>query len=147
MAGENPEVYPTSFFKLSIGGVEAAGLFRECSGLDSESEAVESRSVKDGKQFIRKVPGQVKWSDITLKRGVDPKADLWTWRKKVIDGNVKDARVDGTIELISQVGESIATYSFIQGWPRKYTGASFDPKANDVAVEEIVICHEGFERK
>ena len=56
------------------------------------------------------------------------------------------AEVDGTIELIDYKGSAIATYSFKQGWPLKYTGASLNASGNEVALEELQICHEGMER-
>jgi hypothetical protein len=55
------------------------------------------------------------------------------------------ARVDGFIEMLDYNGTPIKRYKFLQGWPIKYTGVSFDPKSSDVAVEELQICHEGLE--
>ena len=56
------------------------------------------------------------------------------------------ARVDGKIELLDISGSAIATYQFKQGWPIKYVAATLDASTNNVALEELQICHEGFER-
>lgn len=142
------EPRPASHFRLDIGGNESVGMFREVSGLDSETTVIEHTSVDDqGNPLIRKVPGPQKWSDITLKRGVDNQLSLWEWRKKVLDEGPDAARVDGSITLQDYAGETIATWTFLQAWPTKYTGASLDPKSSDVAVEEITICHEGMSRE
>ena len=123
-------------------------MFRECSGLDSETTVIEHVSVdENGNPIVRKVPGPTKWSDITLKRGVDESADLWEWRKQVLDEGPDSARTDGFVELLDYSGSPIARWKFLQGWPIKYTGASLDPNSSDVAVEEVVICHEGMERE
>ena len=100
-----------------------------------------------GFRSIRKVPGASKWSNITLKRGVDENLDLWKWRDTVIKQGPDSARVDGTIELIDYDGSTIATYAFQQGWPIKYSGSSLNASANEVAIEELHICHEGLVRE
>ena len=142
------EPRPASHFRLNIGGKETVGMFRECAGLDSETTVIEQMSVgEDGKPAIRKVPGAEKWSNITLKRGVDENVELWKWRQKVVQEGPDEARVDGFIELIDYKGAPIARWKFVQGWPIKYTGASMNASGNEVAVEEVQICHEGMERE
>jgi phage tail-like protein len=96
---------------------------------------------------VRKVPGATKWSDIVLKRGLDENLELWKWRDEVVKEGPEKVRVDGTIEMIDYTGSTIATYSFLQGWLKEYKGASLNAGGNEVAVEEIHICHEGLERK
>jgi phage tail-like protein len=139
---------PSSHFRLSLGGRENVGMFRECSGLDSETEVIEQKSVDaNGQPVVRKVPGATKWSNIVLKRGLDEDLELWKWRDTVIKEGPEQARVDGEIELIDYTGETIATYSVLQAWPLKYAGSSLNASGNEVAVEELHICHEGLERK
>ena len=141
------EPRPASHFRLDLGGHEGVGMFRECAGLDSETSVIEQHSVDDnGRPLIRKVPGAVKWSNITLKRGVDESLDIWKWREQVINSGPDSARVDGNIALIDYSGSTIATWKFEQGWPIKYTGATLNASGNEVAVEEIQICHEGLQR-
>jgi phage tail-like protein len=141
------EPRPASFFRLTLGGHESVGVFKEASGFDSETEVIEHKSVdENGRPFIRKVAGNPKWSNITLKRGVDEALDIWKWRDTVIKEGADKARVDGKIELLDISGSPIATYQFKQGWPIKYVAATLDASTNNVALEEVQICHEGFER-
>jgi phage tail-like protein len=138
---------PTNHFRLSIGGAEAAGQFREVSGLDSEQEIVEHKGTdKNGNPITIKVPGNVKWSNIELKRGLDVDKKLWEWRYAVEMGGPDAQRKDCTLELIDYDGSAIATYNIRQAWPSKYTGAAMNAGSNEVAVEAITICHEGFKR-
>lgn len=59
---------PSSHFRLNLGGHESAGVFRECTGLDSETDVIEQKAVDaNGLPVVRKVPGSTKWSNITLK--------------------------------------------------------------------------------
>jgi phage tail-like protein len=141
------EPRPASYFRLTLGGKESVGVFKEASGFNNETEIVEHKSVDaNGRPFTRKVAGGVKWSNITLKRGVDESLDIWKWRDTVVKEGADKARVDGKIELLDISGSPIATYQFKQGWPVKYTAATLDASTNNVALEELEICHEGFDR-
>jgi phage tail-like protein len=138
---------PASHFTLQLDGREAVGSFRECQGLDSETSVIEHTSVDDGGlPTIRKVPGQNKWSNIVLKRGVDEQTTLWQWRQEVLDAGPDQARTDGIITLVDYDKAVIAAWSFRQGFPIKYTGATLNAGGNEVAVEEIHICHEWLTR-
>jgi phage tail-like protein len=138
---------PTNHFRLKIGGREAIGQFREISGLDSEQEIVEQKEVDaNGNPVIVKVPGNLKWSNVELKRGIDVDRGLWEWRYEVETKGPDSARTDCTLELIDYDGSAIATYMLHQAWPSKYTGAAMNAGSNEVAVEAMTICHEGFKR-
>jgi phage tail-like protein len=137
-----------SHFELKLGGREVVGVFRECTGMDSETEVTEHKSTDaKGHPYVRKVAGATKWSNITLKRGVDTNRKLWEWRDEVVKGGPDKARVDGTISLLDYDGTPILTYKFLQGWPVKYGGVTLNASSNDVALEEVVICHEGLSRE
>jgi phage tail-like protein len=138
---------PTNHFRLTVGGKEAAGQFREVTGLDAESEIIEQKQINpQGQVEIIKVPGSAKWSNIELKRGVDVDKSLWEWRYQVESEGPDKARTDCTLELCDYDGSPIATYTIHQAWPSKYTGAAMNAGSNEVAVEAVTLCHEGFKR-
>ena len=138
---------PTNHFRLTVGGKEAAGQFREVTGLDAENEIIEQKQTNDqGLPEIVKVPGSMKWSNIELKRGVDIDKGLWEWRYQVESAGPDAARTDCTLELCDYDGSPIATYTIMQAWPSKYTGAAMNAGANEIAVEAVTLCHEGFKR-
>ena len=138
---------PTNHFRLQVGGRESIGQFREVSGLDTENEIIEQKEVDaNGRPVIVKVSGNPKWSNIELKRGIDINKSLYDWRYEVESGKVDQARTDCTLELLDYDGSPIASYSITQAWPVKYTGASMNAGSNEIAVEAITICHEGFQR-
>jgi phage tail-like protein len=138
---------PTNRFRLTLAGKESIGQFREVSGLDSEQEIVEQKEVDaNGNPVIVKVPGNLKWSNVELKRGIDIDKSLWEWRHQVETEGPDAARVDCLLELIDYSGDTIAGYKLLSAWPSKYTGAAMNAGSNEVAVEAMTICHEGFER-
>ena len=135
------------YFKIDLGGAEAAGFFKDIEGIGSEHEVVvHTTGDASGKSVVQKYPGQLKWNNITLKRGVDSNNALWTWRKQVIDGQVGDARKECKIEVLDWTGATVVTYSFINAWPCRYSAPGLSAGGNEVMVEEIEIAHEGMTR-
>jgi phage tail-like protein len=133
-------------FFLEIDGITQAQ-FRECSGLSTESQVIEYKEAnKDGVTVIKKVPGVLKWDNITLKRGITDIMELWAWRKKVEEGKVDDARKNGSIVLYNQANTEVARWNFENGWPTKVSGPSLNAGSDEIAVEEVTIAHEGLIR-
>ena len=89
-------------FAVEIQGA-ISGYFTECSGLGSENEVVEHKVVNEkGVEVVMKIPGRLKWENIVLKRGITSNMDIWTWRKKVEDGDIASARQNGSIVMYDQ---------------------------------------------
>jgi phage tail-like protein len=129
-------------FAIDVQGV-IKGYFTEVSGLGSESEIAEQKVVNEkGVQVVLKVPGRVKWGDITLKRGLTSNIDLWNWRKMVEDGNVKAARKNGSIIMFDQSLKAVAQWDFKNAWPSKISGPSVKSDDNALTMEEMTIVHE-----
>lgn len=123
------------------------GIFREVSGLDSETEVIEHRHTgKGGNLVVNKVPGALKWSNISFKRGITDDRKLHDWRKKIEDGQVEANRKNGTITCYAPNGDVVAKYTFKKGWPVKWQGPAFDATKSEMAVESMEIAHEGLER-
>ncbi len=140
MPAENPLV--GFHFALEVGG-KVTGYFTEISGLGSETEVTEHKVVNEkGLQVIMKVPGRLKWGDITLKRGVTSDMEIWAWRKLVEDGDVEGARTNGSIIMFDQSLAPIAQWDFENAWPSKVSGPSLSSDSNAIGIEELTIVHE-----
>lgn len=140
--GDRNDPYRAFNFLVEIDGITRAG-FQECSGLDTSQDPIEYREGTDS-LTPRKLPGIVKFSNITLKWGLTDDAELWDWRKQVSDGKIE--RKNGSIVLMDDAGEEKARWNFREGWPTKWTGPSFNATGTDVAVETLEIAHEGVEK-
>jgi phage tail-like protein len=142
----DPDPLVSAFFTIDFGG-SVKGAFRECTGLGSENEVVEYKASGDkGKFVMKKVPGRMKWNNITLKRGITDAMDMWTWRKQVEDGDVVAARKNGSIVMYNQHNDPIARWDFVMAWPSKLTGPTANATNNEVGIEELEITHEGYKR-
>jgi phage tail-like protein len=134
-------------FMLELEGA-VAGYFTECSGIGSEHDIVEQKVVdKQGHEIIRKIPGRLKFTDITLKRGITSDLKIWEWRDQLVKGTVKDARKNCTITMLSRDYQAVAVWHFVNAWPSKVTGPSLKADGNDIGVEEMTIVHEGMFRE
>ena len=134
-------------FYVSVDGHLDNMVFRECSGVGSESEIVEYKgSTRDDYHTIQAIPGRLKWQKVNLKRGITDSMDAWNWRKLVEQGNVDGARANGSIVMVDQNGAEVARWNFLRAWPTKISGPSLNSSTNEVGVEELEIAHEGLER-
>jgi phage tail-like protein len=133
-------------FSIEVQGT-IQGYFTEVSGLGSESEVIEAKVVSEkGVEVIHKIPGRLKWGDVTLKRGITSNLDMWDWRKQVEQGKVNDARKNGSIIMFDQELQEQARWNFTNGWPTKISGPAPKADSNEIGVEELTITHEFIER-
>ena len=133
-------------FSVDIQGV-ITGYFTECSGLGSEHDIVEHKVTNEkGQEGVMKIPGRLKWENITLKRGITSSLDIWDWRKQVEDGDVEGARRDGSIVMYDQELQEVARWNFERAWPVKVSGPSPKSDSNEIGIEELTLSHEYIER-
>jgi len=134
-------------FLVAISGVSdepgtvRAG-FAEVSGLGVEIEPVEYRNGNE-ELTVRKIPGLVKYTNITLKRGIIGGQALWEWIQSAIDGKV--VRADVSITLLNEAREPVMRWRAKRAWPCKWEGPDLDASRNEVAIETLELCHEGIE--
>ncbi|MBD2450068.1 phage tail protein [Nostoc sp. FACHB-152] len=138
--GVRKDPYRAYNFLVEIDGITRAG-FRECSGLDSAQDPIEYREGNEKFLTVRKLTGLVKYSNISLKYGITDDQELWEWRTKAVQGAVE--RKNGSIVLLDDLGQEKMRWNFREAWPTKWTGASFNATANEVAIETFEIAHEG----
>lgn len=143
VVGVRKDPYRAYNFFVEIDGITRAG-FRECSGLDSAQDPIEYREGNEKYLTVRKLTGLVKYSNISLKYGITDDVELWDWRTKAVEGEVE--RKNGSIVLLDDLGREKMRWNFREGWPTKWTGASFNATGNEVAIETLEIAHEGVSR-
>jgi phage tail-like protein len=129
-------------FSIELDGITRAG-FRECSGLENSQNAGEYREGTDKNPSVRKIPGLITHSDITLSRGVTSDSKLWEWREKAMKGTVE--RHDISVSLLDETGAATITWNLFDAWPRQWTGPSFNATSDEVAVEQLILAYERIE--
>jgi phage tail-like protein len=133
-------------FALELQG-SITGYFTECSGIGSEHEIVEHKVVNDsGMEIVQKIPGRLKWQDVTLKRGITGNMEIWDWRAQVEKGEIGGARKTCSVIMFDRNYKEIARWNFENAWPSKVTGPSPKSDSNEFALEEVTLVHEGMWR-
>lgn len=127
-------------FRVEIDGIPLAA-FRECAGLASETSVFEIREggMNDG---VHLLAGPSRHSPITLSRGLTVSMDLWEWRQQVIQG-AEGIRRTGDIVLCDERGAESMRWTFFDGWPSRWEGPLFHGEHSAIALETVVIVHEG----
>jgi phage tail-like protein len=141
--GARVDPYLSFNFMVELEGV-IQGSFRECSGLEATTEVIDFRQGGDN-TTVYKLPGKTTFGDITLKWGLTDSRELWDWRQLVIQGRV--LRKNGSVVVYDLANRAeVVRWDFVNAWPTKWQGPSFNAQGNEVAVETLVLAHEGVVR-
>ena len=137
---DNP--YPNHNFEVDIVGIGDAIGFSEVDLPAGEIEVIEYR---EGNELttVRKLPGLVKYSNVTLKRGITGHLELFNWWKSVRDGQI--ARRDVSIKLLDEQRQEVMRWSLRNAWPVKLEAGPLNAQGNEVAIETLELAYEGFE--
>ncbi len=134
------KIFNRYHFSVEWGGSRIG--FMEVSGLDIEIEAISFREGSSPEDSFRKVPGLRKFSDITLKRGIvkgDNEFFAWINTKQI--GTIE--RRDVTISLLNENHVPVVVWRVQNAFPVKYAGPVLESNGSDVAMETLVLTHEG----
>jgi len=141
--GQRIDPYRDFKFLVELDGITQAS-FTECSGLGATTEVIEMREGGDN-TTVRKLPGKTTYKNITLKWGLTDSTELWAWRQQVIDGNV--VRKNGSVVVYDLANHvEVARWNFFSAWPTDWEGPAFNAKGTDIAIDTLVLAHEGITR-
>ncbi len=132
---------PRFHFQVDWGGAKIS--FTEVTGLVMEREKIEYRH-SDSPDFSKiAMPGMIKNSNITLKRGTFAQdTDYSAWFEEVSNERIENRR-DVTIRLLNEKHEPVAVWKANRCFPVKLTAPDLKSDASEVAIESIEIAHEG----
>ena len=136
--------WPIPKFRFEVKWDSNVMSFQEVSGLDIEAQAIEYRRGDSPSFSVMKMPGLKKYTDVTMKKGV-LKSDnkFWDWFNQIKMNTVK--RIPVTISLLDEEGKPTMVWTLANAWPTKISGTDLKSTGNEVAVETIVIAHEGIQ--
>ncbi|AXQ96267.1 phage tail protein (plasmid) [Cereibacter azotoformans] len=128
-------------FILQIDGLDSAG-FTEVGGMNTESDIIEYR---EGNELatMRKLPGLVKYGNITLKRGQTVNRDLWEWRKTTLDGATQ--RKNCSITLLDEARQPAVRWNIYEAFVKKLEWPAMKSSANEAAIETVELVCERVE--
>jgi len=135
-------VLPLPKFYFEVKWDSSVVKFQRVSGLDVENEPIEYRS-GDSPTFSRvSMPGMLKYSRVTMEKGIFSKDNkMWDWFSEIKMNTIKRKPI--TISLLDEGGSPTMVWKLENAYPTKITGTDLDAEGNDVAVEKIEIAHKG----
>jgi phage tail-like protein len=135
----SPDPHLGMKFWIQIDGVEVAG-FHDCSPITIETENYE---YQEGglNSYTRKFPVRTKYSNITLKRGIDPTRDLQVWYMQGVNSGIQRKNI--SIIVYDFTGRQVRKWDLQRAYPCKWTGPELKADTGAVMMETLEIAHEG----
>ena len=131
---------PKFHFLVEWGGSKIG--FTEVSGLDISTEVIEYREGSSPEYSKIKMPGQRKFSNITLKRGTfKSDNEFYKWFNTVSLNTIE--RRNLTVSLLNENHEPVVIWKIKNAWPTKVTPTDLKADGNEIALESIELAHEG----
>ena len=143
---------PAYLFYVELSGVIVA-LFTECSGLSvtREVEEVVEGGVND---HVHKLPGRVRYSNITLKRGLSLSRALWDWfqegrydfHTKRINFSIFQGAPGYNLASVAGMGSEIGKvkhWDVEDAYPVRWEISALDTSSRGVVIETLEIAHHG----
>ena len=144
MAGEaqdNNWPLPKFYFMVDWGSHSNIP-FQEVSGLNIEAQPITYRHGNSPVFSEINMPGIVKNSNVTMKKGVFANDNsFWDWYNKIKMNTIERQNV--VIKLLDEAGNPTMTWTLNNAWPTKISSTDLKSDGNEVAVESIEIMHEG----
>jgi phage tail-like protein len=148
MLGDRPYTQFNFLVDLGTGSIDGpdAG-FGEVSGIGMETTVAEYRAGNSRENSVMKITGLHKSGDVTLKRGVIGAPNLAKWLDAIHTGGPNALRTV-TISLQNEDRTTVVqTWKLLRARIIKYTSDPLNAKGTDLAMEELVLAHEGLEVK
>ena len=135
-------------FRINLGTGDTAGYqagFQEVSGFGSGVTISAPRSGDSEETTPTRITSVIKASEVTLKRGVIDAAALYEWLDQVRNGGPSTTR---TVTISRQDPNHtgiVQTWKLSRARIVKHASGNMKAKGTDVALEELVLAHEGLE--
>jgi phage tail-like protein len=137
---ENP--YANFNFVVDIGAGESLA-FSEVDLPAGAIEVIEYREGGDKASTRRKLPGLTTYPNVTLRRGLTGRLELFQWWDAVRSGAVDRRNV--SIVVHDEQHNPVQSWVLRNAWPAKLDWSALDAKGNEVVIETLELAHEGFE--
>ena len=132
---------PKFRFEVDLGTELKSVAFQEVSGMDVENQTIEYRKSNSSLFSTVKMPGIVKYGNVTLKRGVFVNDNtFWDWHNEIKMNIIKRRTV--LIKLLDETGKVTMQWQLNNAWPTKITSTDLKSDGNEIAVDTIEIAHE-----
>lgn len=143
---QSSATYALVKFAFQVKWDSAEFLFSEVTGLTAEAQVIEYRAGSSKANSVVKMPGLLKYGNVTLKKGMF-KGDNAMWEKfKSLKMNTYK-RATILISLLDEENKVAMSWTLTNAFPVKLTVTDMKSDANEIALESIELAHEGLDIK
>jgi phage tail-like protein len=143
-SAQTTNIWPLPKFHFRVSWDDVEMDFQEVAGLDSETQVLDYRSGDAKHVSPIKMPGMIKSSNVTMKKGVFTRDHaVWDWFNEVTMNVV--TRREVKIALLDETGAATMAWKLTNAFPVKITSPDLNATGNEVAIESIELAHEGIE--
>ncbi len=116
--------------------------FTEVGGLAVEFATEE---VPEGgeNRYVQKYPGRSKYADLTLKRGLLQRSEIWKWIERCTGGLQIEPK-DVNVTLLNERHEPLMTWRLVKAWPVKWSVSDLSASNNAFLVESMQLSYQTF---
>jgi phage tail-like protein len=133
-------------FYVEIGNREGSpiqAVFTEVSGLQVEMQVMEYEEGGTN-NFIHKMPGRLKVSNVTLKHGLTKSNEFFKWcLTPATRANQPVERRNVTVVMYDASGQAVIRWNFDGAFPVKWVGPQFTADSASLAIESVELAHRG----
>ncbi|MEK6749771.1 MAG: phage tail protein [Pseudomonadota bacterium] len=131
---------PKYHFQVDWGGTKIG--FTEVNGLEVSTDKIEYRDGASKEYTKVRMPGMQTYGDLTLKRGTFAgDNEFYDWWNTVSLNTIE--RRDITISLLNESHAPVVVWKIKNAWPTKVTSTNLNSSSNEIAIETLVLTHEG----
>ncbi len=132
---------PKFRFEVDLGTELKSVAFQEVSGMDVENQVIEYRKSNSPLFSTEKMPGLVKYGNVTMKRGIFVNDNtFWNWHAEIKMNLIKRRTV--LIKLLDESGNVTMQWQLDNAWPTKISSTDLKSEGNEVAIDTLEIAHE-----
>lgn len=130
-------------FIVDMGGPDGQVYFTEVDGLKMKIQPIDYRE-GGGEPAVRKLNGRVEYGNLSCRWGMTETPKLWDWLMKSVSGEVERREI--SVIMLKSDGAEAFRYNLHNAWPCEWSASKFDGMDQGVAIETLVIAHEGLAR-
>jgi phage tail-like protein len=139
---QSAATWPLVKFSFQVKWGDAEFIFQEVSGLSAETQVIEYRGGNSRVFSTKKMPGILKFSNVTLKKGIyTGDKNLWDKYNLVKMNTYKRSEV--VISLLDESQSIFMSWRLTNAFPVKMTVTDMKADGNEIAVESMEFAHEG----
>ncbi len=143
--GKPTDRHAANRFYVEVGKTKGTSdfqaVFSEVSGLQVEMQVTDYEEGGEN-NFVHRLPGRLKVSNVTLKRGLVKSNEFLLWCMRAALEKPMDRR-NVSVVLFDQSAKMVIRWNFLNEFPVKWVGPQFPADSTTMAIESIELAHEG----